>query len=81
LLCKKVYRQLADFLEGELDPALAADLARHLEHCDDCRIIVDTTRRTIEIYCHCEPAPLPADVRRRLDQALAAKLRRTPTRT
>lgn len=67
--------ELSDYLDGELDAALVQDLERHLEHCDDCRIVVDTTRKTIELYCNSEPLPLPADVRQRLDRALATKLR------
>ncbi len=75
MVCKEVIRKLSDYLDHELEPALAAELTRHLEHCEDCRIIVDTTRKTIEIYCNTEPAPLPDKVRDRLNRALAAKLR------
>ncbi len=77
MICKEVIRKLSEYLDGELDPALAQDLARHLEHCEDCRIIVDTTRKTIEIYCNTEPAPLPDEVRQKLNRLLAEKLGRT----
>lgn len=73
--CKGVIRQLCDYLDGELDPALAEELEKHLEHCEDCHLVVDTTRKTIEIYCNTEPLPLPADVRGRLERALADRLR------
>lgn len=72
--CKGVIRQLTDFLDGELDSALVAELTRHLAHCEDCRLVVDTTRKTIEIYCNTEPLALPAGVRERLQRALAEKL-------
>ena len=72
--CKGVVRELSEYLDGNLDPTLAEELNRHLEHCDDCRVVVDTTRKTIEIYCNTEPLPLPADVRQRLHRALAEKL-------
>ena len=49
---------------------------RHLEDCEDCGIVVDTTRRTIEMYCNMEPAPLPAEVKQRLQRALEQKLKR-----
>jgi anti-sigma factor RsiW len=74
LVCKKVIRQLSDYLDGELDATLMQELARHLNGCEDCRIFVDTCRKTIEIYCKTEPLPLPADVQERLERALAAKL-------
>ncbi len=74
MVCREVIRKLSEYLDGELDPILAQELSRHLEHCEDCRIIVDTTRKTIQIYCNREPAPLPDDVRQRLNRALAGKL-------
>ena len=73
MTCKEVIRKLSDYLDGELDPVLAEQLARHLEHCEDCGLVVDTTRKTIELYCNAEPAPLPEEVRRQLDRAMAGK--------
>ena len=72
--CGEVIRVLNEYLDGELDAGLLADLKEHLRKCDDCRVVVDTTRKTIELYCNCEPLPLPSDVRQRLDAALARKL-------
>jgi anti-sigma factor (TIGR02949 family) len=73
--CKEVIRELSEYLDGELDPSLADDLRRHLERCEDCCIVVDTTRKTIEMYCNMEPAPLPPDVQQRLQRALEQKLK------
>ncbi len=77
MTCKEVIRKLSEYLDRELDPVLAEQLTRHLEHCEDCGLVVDTTRKTIEMYCNSEPAPLPDDVRRQLDRALAEKLGRS----
>lgn len=74
MVCKEVIRQLSEFLDNELTAELAAELSRHLERCEDCNIVVDTCRKTVEIYCNMEPLPLPEDVRARLDRALAEKL-------
>ena len=76
--CKGLVRELSEYLDGNLDPTLAQELARHLEHCEDCRLVVDTTRKTIEIYCNTEPLPLPSGVRERLERALSEKLREKP---
>ncbi len=73
--CKNTLLQLSDFLDGDLDPALTEELKKHLAACDDCRVVVDTTRKTIKLYCNTEPIPLPEDVEKRLQQALAAKLK------
>jgi anti-sigma factor RsiW len=74
LKCKDVIREISEYLDGDIDPGLVAELERHLEHCDDCRLIVDTTKKTIEVYCNSEPAPLADDVRQRLHAALRKKL-------
>jgi predicted anti-sigma-YlaC factor YlaD len=68
--------ELESYLDKELDPALRASLEEHLLKCKKCRLIVDTTKKTIDIYCNAEPAPLPQDTRSRLHEALAKRLRR-----
>lgn len=75
--CQSLILELSNYLDGELDPQLLKEVERHLVHCPDCRLVVDTTRKTIEIYCGSEPAPLPRDIHDRLHRALAEKLRRT----
>jgi anti-sigma factor RsiW len=77
--CQLVIRELCSYLDGELEPAALADLERHLSRCKDCRLVVDTTRKTIEIYCNAQPVALPGDVRARLHEALLKRLGRTPT--
>ncbi|HKS81779.1 MAG TPA: zf-HC2 domain-containing protein [Candidatus Acidoferrales bacterium] len=74
--CKTVVVELENYLDKELDPSLRASIEEHLAKCKKCRLIVDTTKKTVEIYCNSEPAPLPADTRKRLHEALAQRLRR-----
>ena len=75
MTCRKVIQQLSEFLDRELEPGLAEELSRHLEHCEDCKLVVNTTRKTIEIYCNTEPMELPPAVRERLERALTERLR------
>lgn len=74
--CKEIISELADYLDEALDPILRASIEEHLVKCQDCRIVVDTTKQTIEIFCNSEPAPLPQNTRLRLHEALAKRLRR-----
>lgn len=76
--CRGLIQEISAYLDGELGPELLADIEIHLERCKDCRLIVDTTRKTIEIYYSTQPVPLPTDVRERLHQALAKRLSRRP---
>lgn len=74
--CKEIVTELADYLDEDLDPVLRASIEQHLAKCKDCRIVVDTCKKTIQIYCNSEPAPLPPDTRDRLRVALEKRLRR-----
>jgi anti-sigma factor RsiW len=74
LNCKSVTRELSDYIDGDLDPVVQQELERHLEHCRDCTMIVDQTRKTIKILCDSQPISLPTDVRSRLHSALRGEL-------
>jgi anti-sigma factor RsiW len=68
--CKKLIRELSDYLDNELDAALRQELEAHMCACPECRVIIDTTRQTILIYRGCEPYPLPTELHNRLQRAI-----------
>ena len=72
--CKGVICEISNFIDGTLEPAEKQELERHLEHCEDCKIVVDQTRLTIDVFCDSEPVELPSDVRSRLHEALRRKI-------
>jgi anti-sigma factor (TIGR02949 family) len=76
--CREVIRELSSYLDGELGTEAIADLERHVKRCEDCRLVVDTVRKTVDIYCKAEPLPLPEDVRDRLHDALVKRLGHRP---
>lgn len=74
--CRGVIRELSSYLDEDLDAGARADLERHLNKCEDCRLVVDTTKKTIHIFCNSEPVPLPQDVSNRLHAALFERLKK-----
>jgi anti-sigma factor RsiW len=68
--CREFFKQLSDYIDGELAESLCAELERHLADCPDCRVVVDTTRKTISLYRRYGQAELPQGVAERLWQAL-----------
>lgn len=76
--CKGLINEISAYLDGELGQETLTEIEVHLTRCKDCRLIVDTTRKTIEIYYSAQPLPLPNDVRERLHQALIKRLGRRP---
>lgn len=74
--CRNVIRELSNYLDGDLDASLKLSIERHIEKCEDCHLLVDTTRKTIQIFCKSEPLPLSDEVRSRLHAALMKHMHR-----
>ena len=68
--CSEVLREISNYVDGALDEGLKHELESHLKRCRDCRVVFDTTRKTIELYCDGKLFPLPEAVRDRLHAAL-----------
>jgi len=68
--CAALLDQLHNYIDGELEAALCAEIEEHLAGCDDCRVLVDTTQKTITLYRRQTPVELPEGAMTRLQQAL-----------
>ncbi|GAB4450451.1 MAG: zf-HC2 domain-containing protein [Anaerolineae bacterium] len=68
--CRDFCNQLSDYIDGELAASLCAELERHLADCPNCRIVVDTTRKTVSLYRRYGQTELPAGVSERLWQVI-----------
>ncbi|MDD5368313.1 MAG: zf-HC2 domain-containing protein [Anaerolineaceae bacterium] len=65
--CQQLLHSLSDYVDGNLDECLCFDLEQHLQTCPDCQIVVNTMRKTIELYHTCgQLDTMPEDVRARL---------------
>jgi len=65
--CRKLLTSLSEYIDGNLDQALCAEIERHLANCDNCHIVINTLKKTVELYqTASETTQLPSDVRRRL---------------
>jgi predicted anti-sigma-YlaC factor YlaD len=48
--CQNLLGALSDYIDGELEGAVCAELESHLSGCENCRIVVDTLKRTVSLY-------------------------------
>jgi anti-sigma factor RsiW len=66
--CGNLLDSLSDYIDGDLEAELCAELEQHLQGCENCRVVVNTLRKTVELYQQIEPADssLPDAVRERL---------------
>jgi anti-sigma factor RsiW len=68
--CRKLLKDLSDYVDGDLDETLCVEIERHMDECDNCRVVVDTLRKTVLLYHSLPPAPMPADAEARLFRRL-----------
>jgi anti-sigma factor RsiW len=65
--CRHLLASLSDYVDGDLGDELCQEIERHLDGCDNCRIVIDTLRKTIYLYhVSATPPSVPDDVRKRL---------------
>jgi anti-sigma factor RsiW len=74
LNCKGVIRELSNYIDGDLDPSVVQELERHLGHCEDCKMLLDQTRKTVDIFCGSKKVSLTDDARGRIHAALRARM-------
>jgi predicted anti-sigma-YlaC factor YlaD len=61
LSCAEFLAEFGDYLEDVAHPNLRTRLEEHLHECKTCRVIVDSTRRTIKIVTDSDSFTLSAD--------------------
>jgi anti-sigma factor RsiW len=69
--CQHLLTSLSDYVDGTLSDELCTKLERHMEGCENCRIVVDSLRKTVYLYqVTKQPPSVPDDVRQRLFRCL-----------
>jgi anti-sigma factor RsiW len=69
--CRELLGSLSNYIDGEASQALCAEIERHLADCEDCQVVVNTLRKTIELYRErASGEGMPPEVRRRLVRSL-----------
>jgi predicted anti-sigma-YlaC factor YlaD len=68
--CGELSSQLPDYLDGEAREAICSAIEEHLADCEDCRVIVDTMKKTITLYRNAPMEDVPMEVHSRLVKVL-----------
>ncbi len=69
--CRALLGNLSEYVDGVLGAELCDEIEHHLEGCENCRIVVDSLRKTIYLYqTTSHPASVPDEVRERLYKCL-----------
>ncbi len=69
--CSELLKSIGEYLDGDISPEDCAELEAHIRECENCRIVVDTTRKTIYLYHEkAENDCIPRDVKENLFKKL-----------
>jgi anti-sigma factor RsiW len=70
--CRYLLDSLSPYVDGDLSAELCTELERHLSNCENCRIVVDSLRKTVYLYrvTSDESPSVPEEVRQRLYHCL-----------
>src|SRR5208337_2457719 len=48
--CEEVWREVSNYLDGEVEPGLRAAMEEHVRGCKRCTAVLDGTRNVIQLY-------------------------------
>jgi anti-sigma factor RsiW len=68
--CTEFLSKLTDYFDGQIDPALLTEVKEHLGTCHHCEVVVDTTRKTIDVYRGADSYEFPEELSNRLRAAV-----------
>jgi len=78
LSCADFLAEFGDYIDDTVSPDLRAHLEEHLRECKTCQVIVDSTRKTIQIVTESGSFTLPADAMEPLVSEVMARVRQKP---
>jgi hypothetical protein len=74
LECKHVWEHISEYIDKSVDDNLREDIERHLEHCEICSAILDSTRNILVLTADDRTFELPVGYSERLHKRLAREL-------
>ncbi len=73
--CEQVWREISNYLEGDVDAALRAAMDEHFRTCRKCASVLEGTRNVIQLYGDERMIDVPAGFGRRLERRLEQSAR------
>jgi hypothetical protein len=76
LQCRYVWEHISEYIDQRLDAKTLADIEAHLENCEVCSAILDSTRNILVLTADNRTYELPLGYSSRLHQRLEIELRK-----
>jgi len=68
--CEEVWREVSNYLDGEVDPTLRAAMDDHVRGCKRCAAVLDGSRNVIQLYGDDRMLEVPLGFSQRLHRRL-----------
>lgn len=75
LSCAQVLAELSKYLDDEAAVSIRQDLEAHMAECRTCRVLYDSTRKTLQIVTDSRSFDLPEGLSERLVESIMGKVR------
>ena len=72
--CKHVWQHISAYIDGDVDATLRADIDKHLETCEICSAVLDSTRNVVILVADDRVFELPAGFSERLHARISREL-------
>jgi anti-sigma factor RsiW len=72
--CNHVWEHISAYIDGEVDPELRDEIDHHLETCEICSAVLDSTRNVVVLMADERVFELPAGFSERLHARLDREL-------
>jgi anti-sigma factor RsiW len=74
LECKHVWGYISDYIDGSVDVEVREEIEKHLEHCEICTAVLDSTRNILVLTGDARTFTLPVGFSERLHARLTEEL-------
>ncbi len=78
--CSNVIAELANYLDDEVAATIRQELEEHLAQCRTCRVIYDSSRKTVRIVTESRSFDLPQSISGQIMRKIASEAQPRPKR-
>jgi hypothetical protein len=71
--CTDLLSHLSDYFDEQLSPGLLEEIRTHTAGCQHCRVVLNTTQQTTEVYKGNQIYEVSDELRERLHSAIMTK--------
>ena len=72
--CEEVWREISNYLEGEISAETRARMEEHFKGCKHCKAVLDGTRNVVQLVGDARAFEVPAGFSNRLYRKLNRRL-------